>query len=213
MTETLTRTAIGREELLQLPLQAYAGPVHLIDRDDAVIPAIQQLERESLLGFDTETKPVFVRGQSYPPALVQLAGESAVYIFQLKPLQDIQPLLRLLAKPDIRKVGVALADDLKKLREYSPFEPAGFIEIGTLAQSLGIQQTGLRPLAGLLLGIRISKKEQRSNWARERLTPSQISYAATDAAISRELFRRLEMLRMARQEAERPRGSARETMA
>ena len=213
MTDALTKTSIGREELLQLPLQAYSGPVHLVDRDDAVLPAVKQLEGESLLGFDTETKPVFVRGQSYPPALVQLAGESSVFIFQLKPLRDIQPLLRLLSTPGIRKVGVALADDLKKLREYSPFEPAGFVEIGTLAQSLGIQQTGLRPLAGLLLGIRISKKEQRSNWAREKLTPSQISYAATDAAISRELFRRLEMLRLARHEAERPLGSARETMA
>lgn len=213
MTNGPQKTSIAKEEILQLPLQAYAGPIHLIDTDAAVGPAVAALEQESLLGFDTETKPVFVRGQSHPPALVQLAGESAVYIFQLKPLRQIEPLLRLLSTPDIRKVGVALADDLKKLREYSPFEPAGFVEIGTLAQGLGMQQTGLRPLAGLLLGIRISKREQRSNWAREKLTPSQITYAATDAAISRELFRRLEMMRLERQEVAPPLGSARDTMA
>lgn len=210
---TLPKTAIAREELLQLPLQAYDGPVHLIDRDSAVDAAVDALERESLLGFDTETKPVFVRGQSFPTALVQLAGENAVYIFQLKPLRNIEGLLRVLAAPGIRKVGVALADDLKKLRELSPFEPDGFVEIGTLARNLGIQQTGLRALAGLLLGIRISKKEQRSNWARETLTASQITYAATDAAISRELFRRLEMMRLERREVAPTLGSARETMA
>ncbi len=210
---TLLKTAIAKEEILQLPLQAYAGPIHLIDRQADVEAAAVVLERESLLGFDTETKPVFVRGQSHPTALVQLAGESAVYIFQLNRLKDITPLLRVLSSPDIRKVGVALADDLKKLREYAPFEPAGFVEIGTLANSLGIQQTGLRPLAGLLLGIRISKREQRSNWAREKLTPSQITYAATDAAISRELFRRLEMMKLERREVERPLGSAGDTMA
>lgn len=209
----LDKTSIGKEELLQLPLSSFPGPIHLVDRDDAVPEAAAALARESLLGFDTETKPVFVRGDSHPPALVQLAGEQAVYIFQLKKLRRLDGLLDVLANRDIRKVGVALADDLKKLREFAPFDPAGFVEIGSLAQSLGIKQTGLRALAGLLLGIRISKREQRSNWARDELTRGQIAYAATDAWISRDLYRKLEILRLAQHSEERPLGSARDTMA
>ena len=82
---------------------------------------------------------------------------------------------------------MALADDLKKLVETFPFQPAGFEEIANHCKVLGLKQTGLRPLTAMLFGYRISKREQRSNWAREDLTPSQITYAATDAWMSREV--------------------------
>jgi ribonuclease D len=181
-------SSISRDALIQLPIQSYRGPVEVIDTDEAVAAAIAALERESLLGFDTETKPVFKPGISYPPALVQLAGEHSSYIFQLQKLKHLDGLLRIFTNPRIIKAGIALADDLKKLQEVRPFKAAGFNEVGDLARKLGITQTGLRSLAGLILGYRVSKREQRSNWARSQLTPSQITYAATDAWVSRELY-------------------------
>lgn len=188
----LTKTSIAKDELLQLPLAAYEGTIHVV-RDDREVPAaIDSIRQESLLGFDTETKPVFVRGESHPPALLQLAGERAVHIFQLQRIRNLEPLLDVLASRQIRKAGVALADDIKKLRAFAPFEPAGFMELATMAKALGIQQTGLRAMAGLLMGIRISKREQRSNWSRDELTRGQVNYAATDAWISRMLFQELE---------------------
>ncbi len=180
--------SISRDDLIQLPIQSFRGPVDVIDNDDAAPAAIEALERETLLGFDTETKPVFKPGISYPPALVQLAGEQRAYIFQLQKLKYLDGLVRIFTNPNIIKAGIALADDLKKLQEVRAFKAAGFAEVGDLARKLNITQTGLRSLAGLILGYRVSKREQRSNWARTQLTPSQITYAATDAWVSRELY-------------------------
>ena len=180
--------SISRDALILLPIQSFRGPVDVIDTDEAVPAAIAELEKESLLGFDTETKPVFKPGISYPPALVQLAGEHRAYIFQLQKIKHLDGLLKLFTNPRIIKAGIALADDLKKLQEVRTFTAAGFSEVGDLARKLGITQTGLRSLAGLILGYRVSKREQRSNWARTQLTPSQITYAATDAWVSRELY-------------------------
>lgn len=179
--------AISRDELNALPIRSYQGPVVLVTNDEEMEHAVEALRKEELLGFDTETKPVFRAGISHPPSLLQLAGEDQAWIFQLRHLRRLNQLFSILADKTIAKAGVALADDLKKLREVQDFKPARFTELGDLAKKLGYRQTGLRTLAGLVLGFRISKREQRSNWARQQLTPSQIMYAATDAWVSREL--------------------------
>lgn len=181
-------TNITKDELHQLPIRSFDGPIELVDDDSAVAAATHALQKERLLGFDTETKPVFKAGMSYPPALIQLAGENRVFIFQLQKLRELDSVFQLLANSRVIKAGIALADDLKKLQEIRSFVPAGFVEVGDLAKRLGFTQTGLRSLAGLALGFRVSKREQRSNWARAQLTPSQVSYAATDAWVSRELY-------------------------
>lgn len=182
---------ISREELGALPIRAFEGPVHLIDRDALVAPACDRLAKADVLGFDTETRPSFRAGESHPPALIQLADASDVFVFQIQKLKNVKPLLDLLGWANVTKAGVALADDLKKLREVHAFKPAGFTDIGVLARQQNLKQTGLRTLAGLLLGFRISKREQRSNWGRDTLTSSQLRYAATDAWVSRELYLRL----------------------
>lgn len=181
--------SISKDELNKLPIRAYAGPIHLIHDRDQVKSCIQLLERELIIGFDTETRPSFERGVSYPPALLQLATQSEVFVFQFQALGGLGgPLRSILENPDIIKVGVALSDDIKQLNDCWKFTPRRFIEIGAMAKEMGLKQTGLRSLAGLLLGFRISKKEQRSNWAKATLTRSQIVYAATDAWVSRELY-------------------------
>jgi molybdopterin synthase catalytic subunit len=178
---------ISRDEINALPMRSYEGPIHLVDADELVAPACEALAGEKLLGFDTETRPSFKPGVSYPSALVQLAGEKAAYIFQLHKLTQLDPLFALFSRATPQKAGIALADDLKKLQHLRAFKPAGFIELGNLARELSIANTGLRPLAAKFLGFRVSKREQRSNWARQELTRSQIVYAATDAWVSREL--------------------------
>lgn len=184
---TETGLAISRDAINALAIRSYQGPVAVIDNDDDMKRAIAEIREEELLGFDTETKPVFHAGVSHPPALVQLAGAKQAWIFQLRYLTRLHDLYAILSERSITKAGVALADDLKKLKELREFKPAGFAEIGDTARRLGYTQTGLRTLAGLILGFRISKREQRSNWARRHLKPSQITYAATDAWVSREL--------------------------
>ena len=185
---------ITKDEINALPMRAYEGTVQLVDTDAKVGPAVEALLEEDILGFDTESKPSFKRGENHPAALLQLGGASQVYLFQLLKLENLGPIWGLLANPEVSKVGVAIADDIKKLQERQPFHPAGFIEIADVTQQAGILNTGLRSLAGLLLGFRISKRAQVSNWAKADLSPAQVQYAATDAWVSRQLFLHMQQL-------------------
>jgi ribonuclease D len=74
------------------------------------------------------------------------------------------------------------------LKKLTAFEPAGFVELATHAKQAHIKNLGLRGLAALLLGFRVSKREQTSNWAKNELTESQLRYAATDAWLGREIY-------------------------
>jgi len=181
-----------REQINAHPIRKYPGRIHVIRSSEQVEPAVRQLEQEKVLGFDTETRPTFRVGQSYPPAVLQLAGEQAAYIFQLRQCRLSQPLCRLLANPRIIKAGVAWDRDVQELNKLAPFTPAGFVDVGELARQAGCTHHGLRGLATLLLGFRVSKKPQTSNWARATLTRAQIEYAATDAWVGRELYHKLQ---------------------
>jgi ribonuclease D len=133
-------------------------------------------------------------GQSYPPAVLQLAGEHAAYIFQLRHCRLSKALCRLLANPQIIKAGVAWVRDVQELNKLASFRPAGFVDVGELAKQAGCTHHGLRGLATLLLGFRISKNARTSNWAQATLTQAQIEYAATDAWVGRELYQKLQRL-------------------
>lgn len=179
---------ITKEEVNTLPLEAYEGPVALVDSPSSLAAALKALRRETVLGFDTESRPAFKKGQNYPASLIQLAGESCVWLFQIKKLPTLDGLWNLLADGEIIKAGVAIADDIKKLKDLQDFQPRGFVEIADLTQQAGILNTGLRSLTGLLLNFRISKRAQVSNWARSDLSEAQVQYAATDAWVSRRLY-------------------------
>lgn len=182
---------ISKEEINRLPIGRFQGPVHLITSDEAAGRALATLSGEQLLGFDTETRAAFRVGESYPPALVQLAGEREVFIFRLASLKSLAGLTALLADPRVVKAGVSLAYDLKKLREMREFQPGGFLELEKLTDRFGIAANGLRGMAAIVLGIRISKSAKCSNWSSPRLSQEQIAYAATDAWACREICVRL----------------------
>jgi ribonuclease D len=188
------RPRMTREQINAHPIRKYPGRIHLIRRSEQIAPAVRQLEREKLLGFDTETRPTFRVGQSYPPAVLQLAGEHAAYIFQLRHCGLSEVLCRLLADSQIIKAGVAWARDVQELNKLASFTPAGFVDVGELAKQAGCTHHGLRGLATLLLGFRVSKNCQTSNWAQATLTRAQLEYAATDAWVGRELYQKLQRL-------------------
>lgn len=192
MTNPEPQNIISKEELASLPLFRYEGPIHLIRTDAELVHHITDLRREKVIGFDTETRPSFRRGQNYLPTVIQMATADATYIIQLAGLEATGLINVILSSPDILKTGIALDQDLIKLKERFPFAERSILDLGRLAARQKIAKTGLRNLAGLLLGYRISKQAQVTNWAANELTPAQIQYAATDAWISRELFFALE---------------------
>ncbi len=171
-----------------MPMISWEGPVELVESVEAAEAAVFELQKESLLGFDTETRPCFKKGEYHPPALVQLANAHKVWLFRICRMDTLKPLIPLLENPAVLKSGVAIQDDVKELRRLEEFSPAGFVDITSISVPAGIGSRGLRALCGILMGGRISKKAQVSNWAREKLDARQINYAATDAWISRELY-------------------------
>jgi ribonuclease D len=188
MTTPHKNLHITKDEINRLPMKQYEGPVHLVRTLEEAEQAVEKLKKETLLGFDTETRPTFRVGEYYQPSLLQLATEKDVFLFQIKLTGLTKGLLEILSSPDIIKTGVSIRDDLSELRKLAGFEPAGFVELATHAKQAHIKNLGLRGLAALLLGFRVSKREQTSNWAKNELTESQIRYAATDAWLGREIY-------------------------
>jgi ribonuclease D len=180
-----------REEINACPIIRNESPIHVVSSRGEISRAVERLSKERILGFDTETKPAFKKGQSFPPSLLQLAGHRSIYIFQLRHLKFPRILRAILSSPHIIKAGVAPDHDIAKLKELGSFKQSRFVDLSVIARKAGIKNHGLRGMAAVLLGHRISKKAQRSNWARETLTPAQVKYAATDAWVSRELYLKL----------------------
>ncbi len=188
--EPTEKRKISKAEINELPLLAWEGPIELIESIAQMEIAAKQLSGEQLLGFDTETRPSFKRGEFYPPALIQMATADKVFLFRISKTKSLDPLIPILESPDVTKCGVGIHDDVKQLQKFSDFKAGGFLEISKLTLELGYENRGLRALAGLLLGGRISKAAQVSNWARDQLDQKQIKYAATDAFISRAIYLR-----------------------
>ncbi len=172
-----------------MPLRRWEGPVEVVRTENQRTKALKELENEPLLGFDTETRPVFKKGRKpNPPSLLQLATADRVFLFQISLLPMSNGLLDLLAEDSIIKTGVAVRDDICGLQKLSDFTPGGFIDLSDISAQSGMQTHGLRNMAANLLGFRISKSAQCSNWAKDNLAKAQVTYAATDAWVSRELY-------------------------
>lgn len=181
--------AFSKGDINEMPLRRYEGPIDVVRTEKQRTKALKEMAGETLLGFDTETRPVFKKGKKPgPPSLVQLASSEKVYVFQINVLPMCNGLCDLLADPDVIKTGVAVRDDILGLQRLAQFEPAGFLDLSDVTTRANMHTHGLRNMAANLLGFRISKSAQCSNWAKDRLTPQQVNYAATDAWVSRELY-------------------------
>lgn len=180
--------AISRENLNELPVQRYEGPIHFIDTPALLHAARTDILGERAVGFDTETRPAFRKGESYLPSIAQVATAHGVYIFPLRYTDTHGLLGEMLSAQGIAKVGVSLAYDLRTLKQVLPFHERHIVDLGIIAKRHGYEQTGVRNLAGLLLGYRVPKGAKTTNWSAPHLTPAQIAYAATDAWVCRELY-------------------------
>ena len=180
---------ISKEEIRKLPLIVFQGTTHIIDTSEKATEAIEKLNEEKLIGFDTETKPVFKKGITHKIALVQLSTEKDAYLFRINKIGFPQALISLLENENILKIGADINLDIRGLKKIKPFTPAGFMDIQTMAQSAGITDLSLRKLTAIILKRRLSKRQQLSNWEKEELTLGQQHYAATDACTCLRMYK------------------------
>jgi len=180
---------LSKNEINALPLIQYEGDIEILNSKDNIQVAINDLQYYDLIGFDTETKPTFVKGPLNPPSIMQLACDDKVYIFQFDNDEIFKQLSLILSNKNITKCGVSVDRDLIELMYLSPFDPISFVDLGNVARENEIPHHGLRGLVAMFLKHRISKGSQTSDWSKISLSDSQISYAATDAWVSLELFK------------------------
>lgn len=185
---------ITKEQVNELPLMKYEGRFEVINDLKSAQRACAKLKEESLIGFDTETKPVFKKGEYHHVALVQLATKSMAYLFRLNKMGLSEELVDLFADPKVTIAGIGIRDDIKDLQRLRQFQPAGFVDLNELALRLGFENIGARNFTGMFMNKRISKSQQVSNWENAQLTPAQISYAATDAWICIEIYEKMRVL-------------------
>ena len=184
---------ISPEEIEKLPLVSFPGEIQVISKPGwDFTKALLYLRRQKVIGFDTESRPVFTPGQrNNGVALLQLSGPDKAYLFRVQKLGMRKRLCAILANPGIIKVGAASHDDVRGLQRYCDFREQGFVDLQKIAWEWGIKEKSVKKMSAIILGVKISKKEQLSNWEAETLNEGQCRYAATDAWICREMYLKL----------------------
>ena len=185
------KKTIDRKEIDLLPPYVFSGEVKVIEEARQVGEAADFLSRHACLGFDTETRPAFRKGEIYKVSLLQLAVPDQVFLFRLNKCGFGKELRDLLSDPVVVKIGVGIRDDLRNLRKSGEFTPASFVDMQEYAARFGIEDKSFSKLMAIIFGVRISKKQRVSNWEALVLTEAQIRYAATDAWGALKMYERL----------------------
>ena len=183
--------SITKQQLSELPTVMFDGRINVVERFDQAVEALEYLSMQEIVGFDTETRPSFRKGQTNKVALMQISTAERCFLFRLNKLGFIEPLKQFIENPKITKIGLSLKDDFFVLNKLTKFEPKGFVELQQLVKSYDITDSSLQKIYGIIFGGRISKSQRLSNWEAPELSPFQQSYAAIDAWACLEIYRYL----------------------
>ena len=179
------------EELAGCELSWFKGEIVVVDNLKTYYEVFPKLLGSDLLGFDTETKPSFKKGRKNQVSLIQLSTGDLACLFRINKIGFPGELIKLLSDPSVIKAGVAVHDDIRFLKGVKKFSPEGFVDLQNFVRDYGIQSSGLKKLAAIVLGFRISKRQQVTDWEAEHLTDAQNVYAATDAWVCYQIYKKL----------------------
>ena len=177
------RPTIDNDTVATLSAARFNGRIVIVDSEEMVEEACEDLERCDIIGFDTETRPSFRAGVSYKVSLLQLSTPTTCYLFRLCRIRLSNRILKLLGSKRTLKVGADVGGDIRSLHALREFKAEGFIDLHNEASRWGIEERSLRKLSAIVLGQRVSKAQRLSNWEAGKLTEQQCDYAATDAWI------------------------------
>lgn len=184
------QSKITAEEINALPVADFDGQIIVVEEEGAVIDeAVQYFRNQHVIGFDTETKPNFHHGEKRNGvALLQLSGRDRAYLFRICKMGLDRRIMSVLSDKRIIKIGAAVRDDINGLRRLGEFSPASFVDLQSCVESYGIEEKSVRKMAAIILGVKVSKTQQLSNWEAQELSEAQARYAAIDAWVCREMF-------------------------
>lgn len=165
----------------QLPQVLFEGRIETILSESEAEKAVDYLLRQDIIGFDTETKPMFKAGRQNEVALLQVSSRDICFLFRLNHIGMPPCIVRLLSDSSNTKVGLSWHDDIRMLKRRAEFTPGNFIELQEMVSDFGIKDLSLQKLYANIFGQKISKTQRLSNWEADILTEPQKRYAATDA--------------------------------
>ncbi|HEX5344400.1 MAG TPA: 3'-5' exonuclease [Duganella sp.] len=170
--------------------------VQMVVTPDQAAAARDALLACDAIGFDTESKPTFTRGEtSTGPHLIQFATEHKAWLFQIG--DSTEPhiraaLLAILERPLPLKIGFGLSDDVKRVHAKLDIRSAGVVDMSVVLRTPGQRNDlGAKTAVAKFFGLRLqkSKKISTTNWALPRLNEKQILYAADDAQVALRVYR------------------------
>ena len=171
------------------------GQIELVSTAEQAKAALQALQGEKALGFDTESKPTFAKNEaSTGPHVVQLSTLKKAWIFQLEDAECRRIVGLLLEAPHIIKAGFGLGDDKKRITYKLGVDLQGVLDLNAVFRAQGYRKDmGVRGAVAVLFNKRFikSKKASTSNWANPQLTEAQLVYAANDAYAAMRVYAEL----------------------
>ena len=188
---------MSRAELGQTELPVYAGipldRISLVISESLAEEALAALIAADAIGFDTESKPTFLKGEvSTGPHLVQLATDSKAYLFPVAPRYDTRALKAVLESPKVLKIGFGLGNDHSVLKSRLDIAASNVLDLGEVLRGPGHRGTvGAKVAVAHFFGQKLqkSKKIGTSNWSNVHLSERQLLYAANDAHVALMLYR------------------------
>lgn len=183
---------IDKDTLAKLPAERFTGRIELVQTMSAAKKALAFLMDQPVVGFDTETRPTFRKGDNHKVALMQLSTDNICFLIRLNRLGIFPELKAFLESEEHLKIGLSTKDDFHVLNQRAHIEPKGFIELQSLVKQYGIGEASLTKIYALLFGKRISKGQRLTNWEAVELTVEQQHYAALDAWACLRIFREIQ---------------------
>ncbi|MDN0051703.1 3'-5' exonuclease [Bacteroides caecigallinarum] len=183
---------IDKKLISEMPKVVFPGRIIIIYTEDDARKAVAYLNRCSVVGVDTETRPSFKKGKVNSVALLQVATSDTCFLFRLNRI-GIPDFLEEFLQNDVLKIGLSLRDDFNMLHRANNKDPrvGNWIELQDYVSRFGIQEKSLQKIYAILFGEKISKSQRLSNWEADVLTEAQQQYAATDAWATLRIYQRL----------------------
>lgn len=182
---------ITNEQVAALQAVQFEGEIVVVDTPALLEEACCHLAAQTIIGFDTETRPSFTSGVTNKVALLQLYGGGKCFLIRLNRVQITKSLTDILSNRNILKIGAAVKNDIVGLNKLRHFTAGGFVDLQDKVESYGIKDKSLRKISGIVLGKKVSKAQRLSNWEAKVLTSQQQLYAATDAWVCVEIYNTL----------------------
>ncbi len=182
---------IAKDVIAELPVEQFPGRIIVLTTEKEANKAVDYLLKFPVVGFDTETRPSFKKGQSYKVSLLQVSTDDTCFLFRLNHMGFPTSIAEFFASTEVIKVGLSLRDDFNALRKRANIQPDNYIDLQSLVGNFGIEDVSLQKIYAILFQKKISKGQRLTNWEAEALTDSQKKYAALDAWACLQIYKEL----------------------